>query len=141
MTTEEYGKYDRIGASEKPLYGPRGMLVAGMSAEEQDAICALVREGGMENLPIVFVTEADLEITVKDALKLENHHGKGEPATSLRAIIMSGFLELELQLFMSAYRRADLPRPMWATLTPTSKDWTMQKLLTELAAEDDAFQS
>ena len=140
MTTEENEHFDRIGASDKPLYGPRGMLVAGLTADEQEAVCALVREGGMEQLPIIFVTEDVLDRTVKELLGLKNNHGKGEGTTNRRAIIMSGFLELELQLFMSSYRRADLPRPMWATLTPVSKDWTMQKLLDELAAEDDAFQ-
>ncbi len=40
---------------------------------------------------------------------------------------------------MSTYRRVDLPRPMWATLTPVSKDWTVEKLLAKLAAEDDTF--
>jgi hypothetical protein len=139
LAKDGYAQYDRIGASEKPMYGPRGMVVSGMTTEEQEAVCALVREGGMEHLPIIFVTDDILDKTLREVLGLENQSGKGEMSSTRRAIIMSGFLELELQLFMSAYRRAELPRPMWATLTPISKDWTLSKLLSELAAEDDAY--
>lgn len=36
---------------------------------------------------------------------------------------------------MAAYRGLDLPRPLWATLTPVSEKWTVKHLLDELAAE------
>jgi hypothetical protein len=88
-------QYDQIGASGKPMYGPRGMVVSGMTAEEQEAVCALVRAGGMEQLPIIFVTDELMEKTLKEVLNLQNHHGKGQPPSTRRTIIMSGFLELE----------------------------------------------
>ncbi len=92
--TKDYEKFDRIGASEKPMYGPRGLVVAGLTEDEQEAVCALVREAGMEQLPIIFVTDDVMDKTLKEVLGLQNNHGKGEPSTTRRAIIMSGFLEL-----------------------------------------------
>jgi hypothetical protein len=51
-------------------------------------------------------------------------------------MILSGFKQNELYTLMSAYRKADLPRQLWATITPVSEDWTLANLLEELAAED-----
>ncbi len=50
-------------------------------------------------------------------------------------MIMSGFTEQELHLFMGSYKAAELPRPLWATLTPHSENWSLLQLLTELSAE------
>jgi hypothetical protein len=40
---------------------------------------------------------------------------------------------------MTAYRLAELPSQLWATLTPTSENWSVNNLLEELAAESEAI--
>lgn len=44
----------------------------------------------------------------------------------------------ELHKIMSAYRYAELPRQLWATLTPVSENWTVAQLLEELRKKDEA---
>jgi hypothetical protein len=56
------------------------------------------------------------------------------------AIIMAGITENELHQLIASYRRAGLPNPMWATLTPTSENWTLRELLKELAVEKAALE-
>jgi hypothetical protein len=56
-----------------------------------------------------------------------------------RAIIMSGFTQNELHRLMTAYRNSGQPTQLWATLTPISENWLIEKLLGELAAEAETF--
>jgi hypothetical protein len=57
----------------------------------------------------------------------------------LRAVIMSGLHESELQNLMQSYRKAELPGQLWASLTPFSEKWTLKELLKELEAESKAM--
>ena len=41
-------------------------------------------------------------------------------ATLPRAVVMSGLSEVEFHALMNSYRASELPRPIWATVTPTS---------------------
>jgi len=52
---------------------------------------------------------------------------------------MSGFTQKELHKLMTAYRQAELPSQLWATLTPISENWSIANLLEELAAEAEAI--
>jgi hypothetical protein len=54
-------------------------------------------------------------------------------------MIMSGFTQQEVHTIMSAYRKVGLPNQFWATLTPVSETWPIEKLLGELAAEAEAM--
>jgi hypothetical protein len=40
---------------------------------------------------------------------------------------------------MSGCRKAKMQQALWATLTPTSTDWTLKDLLAELDAERQAL--
>jgi hypothetical protein len=51
------------------------------------------------------------------------------------AIIMSGLTEKELHKTMAACKRRKLPPILWATLTPTSENWTVEALVSELMTE------
>jgi len=48
-------------------------------------------------------------------------------------------MQKELHKLMTAYRLAELPSQLWATLTPISENWSTANLLEELAAESEAI--
>ena len=77
--------------------------------------------------------------TLKELLALPDRSGQGEASDMRRAIIMSGFTQKELHKLMTAYRLAELPSQLWATLTPISENWSVTNLLEELAAESEAI--
>ncbi|MEA1946577.1 MAG: DUF3783 domain-containing protein, partial [Thermodesulfobacteriota bacterium] len=66
--------------------------------------------------------------------------GEGESSQLPRAIIVSGIMEKELISLMRVCKKTGMKNTLWATLTPTSENWTIQQLLTELLSERKAMQ-
>ena len=124
-----------VGESKKRMYGPRGLLVCGFSTEERAAVKALVAEKTFGQMPVIFSTDPERQFLVKDLLRKSPCSGADQPCFLERAIIMSGVTEQELHYVMSEYKKAGLPKPLWATLTPTSENWTIEALVAELASE------
>lgn len=121
------------------MYGTRGILVCGYSLSEQPLFMSFMEQTGFQDLGVVFVTTNQSTKTLKELLALPDRSGQGETSDMRRAIVMSGFMQKELHKLMAAYRLAELPSQLWATLTPTSENWSVTNLLEELAAESDAI--
>jgi hypothetical protein len=49
--------------------------------------------------------------------------------------VVAGLTENELMRLMTVCKKTGMANALWATLTPTSEQWTVIQLLTELAAE------
>ena len=121
------------------MYGARGILVCGYSSSEQPSFISFLEQAGFQDLSVIFVTNSQSTKTLKELLTLPNESGHGEESDMRRAIIMSGFTQKELHKLMTAYRQAELPSQLWATLTPISENWSINNLLEELAAEAEAI--
>jgi len=121
------------------MYGTRGVLVCGYSLSEQPLFLSFLEQTGFQDLGAIFVTSSQSTNTLKELLALPNRSGQGEESNMRRAIIMSGFTQKELHKLMTAYRHAELPSQLWATLTPISEKWSTANLLEELAAESEAI--
>ena len=121
------------------MYGTRGILVCGYSSSEQPSFLSFLEQAGFRDFTVIFVTGNQSTSTLKDLLALPNKSGHGEGSDMRRAIIMSGFTQKELHTLMTAYRQAELPSQLWATLTPISENWSITNLLDELAAEAEAI--
>lgn len=129
------GTFKKVGKSAKTLYGPRAALVCGFSSVEQKALMAFMAGIELTELSMMFATEADSDTLLKDLVTRPDQSGKETDSGLERAIILSGITEEELHRTISAYRQCGLPRPLWATLTPYSEDWTLSALLEELRKE------
>ncbi|HMA84672.1 MAG TPA: DUF3783 domain-containing protein [Desulfosalsimonadaceae bacterium] len=129
------GTFQKVGKSAKTLYGPRAALVCGFTSEEQKSLMAFMAGIELTDLSVVFATEADSEALLKDLVTRPDQSGKESNSGLERAIILSGITEEELHRTLSAYRKLDLPRPLWATLTPYSESWPLSALLEELQKE------
>ncbi len=133
------GKFRKVGKSEKKLHGPRKLIVCGYPDLEQRALLSLLEKNDFNDLPVIFVTNRDSKKTISELLTLDDRSGQDEFSDMRRAIIMSGFTQNELHRLMTAYRNSGLSTQLWATLTPISENWPVEKLLGELAAEAEAF--
>ena len=129
------GTFQKVGKSAKTLYGPRAALVCGFSSEEQKALMAFMAGIELTDLSVVFAAEADNETLLKDLVTRPDQSGKETDSGLARAIILSGITEEELHRMLSTYRKLELPRPLWATLTPHSESWPLSALLEELQKE------
>lgn len=135
------GEFQKVSRTEKPLYGPRKLLLCGFAAEAQSKFKKLLRMIGLTELPLVWLSEDQADLRLGELVKLDDGSGSGLSSYLPRAVIISGIQQVELHLLMSGCRQAGMKQALWATLTPTSETWTLQNLLSELAAEHQAMQA
>lgn len=133
--------FEKVSQSNKPLYGPRKLLLCGFSQRVQPKFSELLQLLGLSDIPRVWILEDQAGISVGDLMQLEDNSGWGVSSELPRAIIMAGITQNELHRLMVGCRKAEMKPPLWATLTPTSETWTIEDLLKELAAERRAMQN
>jgi hypothetical protein len=133
------GTFQKVEKSEKQMYGPRGLLVCGWPLEERERVFMLLEQAGINEIPVVFVSDEDGDKSLQEILGLPDRHGMMDPSTFRRAGVMSGFTEKELHGLLGVYRQSGLPQQLWATLTPVSETWSIRDLLEELAREAEAM--
>ena len=133
-------KFERIKPSDKPLYGPHKLLLCGFSTGEQSRFNAVLKTVGLSNVTKIWVSENQSHTVLSDLLILPDGEGEGESSRLPKAIIVSGILEKELFSLMRVYKTTGMKNTLWATLTPTSENWTIQQLLSELLSERRAMQ-
>ncbi|MBT8371326.1 MAG: DUF3783 domain-containing protein [Deltaproteobacteria bacterium] len=133
--------FEKVSQSNKPLYGPRKLLLCGFSQSVQPKFSELVQLLGLSDIPRVWIIEDQAGISVGDLMQLEDNSGWGVSSELPRAIIMAGITQNELHRLMVGCRKAEMKPPLWATLTPTSETWAIEALLKELAAEHRAMQN
>jgi hypothetical protein len=133
--------FKKIGASDTPMYGPPKILACGHPPQAHQALIDFLQAHNLGQFPVVFVTIKEENSPLKDLLDRDHLSGFGEKAGKKPALIVSGFTENELRRLLNAYRASGRNRPLMATLTPTSKEWTVRFLLEELAREAEAMKN
>ena len=134
------GGFEKVSPSDKPMYGPRKLLICGFSADIQPHVVKLMEILKLSEIPRIWVTEEYAGSLISEVLALADDTGLGVSSDLPRAIIMCGLTQNQLHMLMSGSREAGMKPPLWATLTPTSETWAVQDLLKELAAEHQAMQ-
>jgi hypothetical protein len=133
------GTFRKVEKTEEQMFGPRGLVVCGYPPEEHSPVSQFAAKLGGSDLPVLFASDDVAGKTLKEILALPNGHGQGKTSRLRRSMILSGFTQNELHALMSAYKKAGLPRQLWATLTPVSENWTLEALLEELAKEAESL--
>jgi hypothetical protein len=125
----------KVGASRQKMFGPRGILVCGFSTDHRKAILKMFGDKKFNKISVIFTGEKDSDTLLKNIFGRDHQTGMEETCGLAPAIIMSGLTEQELHYTMTTYKKTGLPRPLWATLTPTSQNWTVTALVDELNSE------
>jgi hypothetical protein len=128
-----------VGHSEGRMHGATAVLASGFSATEQQVLRAMMDAAGLQDVGIVAITAASLPLTLAVLAALPAGANAGETAELPRAVVMSGLTERQLHALMDSYRQSGLPRPLWASVTPSSAGWTIKYLLVELLKEREAM--
>jgi len=131
--------FEKIGRTDKCLYGPRKVLLCGFPIAAQSKFKTLLDMLGLKNLPLVWAGEQDGGTRLGQLMERTDGTGEGDDSGLPRAIILAGVEEKELHRLMAGCRQAGMQKSLWATLTPTSETWTLDALLAELAAENRAM--
>lgn len=133
------GGFQKVGRSQRCLYGPRKVLLCGFGPGAQPKFKTLLQMLGMADLPLVWAGDADGDVRVGALVHRDADSGEGCDSNLPRAVIMAGIAEQELHRLMAGCRRAGMRQALWATLTPTSEQWPLLQLLKELSAEREAL--
>jgi len=134
-----HNNFQKVKKTTKRMYGPEKLLVCGYKASEHEDFLRFLSKLGLGSVEVVFVTDGDGDVLLKELLKRKGGYGFGKDSKLKRALIMSGFTQENLHHLISAYRKAGLPTQLWATLTPTSEQWSIGFLLQELEKEAEAM--
>jgi len=135
MADLEKSTFRAVGKSDDKMHGQPAVILAGANEMEQCAVRALMDVNQLETIPAVAVTRETINTTLHDLARLPDGTGFGVQAELPRVIVMSGLTEAQFHTMMDRYRELGLPRPMWASVTPTSESWTAKALLIELLKE------
>ena len=136
MTKSDFTK---VTLSDECLYGPRKLLLCGFSPENQSKFKTLLQMLEFEKIPVVWVSDRQSENELHELLALPDGHGRDQSSNLPRALIVCGVTQKELHRLMNGCRQSGMQKALWAVLTPTSEQWTIRKLLAELAAEHKAL--
>lgn len=134
------GKFEKVTHSEKPLYGPRKLILCGFAANLQVNFRKVLEVAGLQGLATVWATEKRASDEIGQLLELPAGTGTGTDSLLPRAIIVAGISENELHRLMNTCRASGMQPPLWAVVTPASEKWPLDQLLTELQAERNALQ-
>lgn len=132
------GKLRPLDRSDALLEGGRAIVLCGARPEEQQRLAVLTGPDGLSGVRLLVAGQAEADQPLRAVTELPDRHGLGHDSPLPRAVILSGLSGREVHAVMAVYRGLGLPRPLWATLTPTSARWPLRQLLSALAAEDAA---
>ncbi len=133
------GSFKKIRNSGRYLYGPRKLLLTGFAGGVHAKFKTLMDKMGFADVDLVWAAEDQSALTIEDLAQLPDGSGSGRSSSLQRAVIVGGVTEKELHSLISGCREAGLKQVLWATMTPTSVTWQLQRLLDELAAEHAAL--
>ena len=133
--------FQRVESTDRPLYGPRGVLICGYSKDEMTRVDKLIQ--AFPDLPVTIASENDLDLPLLDLVMgragADEADSTSPSGPKERTVVLSGLLEKELHWMMAAWKALKLESPLWATLTPHSESWSLRQLIRELTAEREAF--
>jgi hypothetical protein len=133
-------KFEKIGRSAKPLYGPKKLLLCGFSRTAGKKFSAVLKTSGLANIDKVWASESNAEDRLADLMELADGAGQDVPSGLPQAVIVGGITEAQLRSLMTVAKKSGVGTTLWAVLTPTSETWTLNRLLAELSAERRAMQ-
>jgi len=132
--------FEKLTQSDTPLYGPKKLIVCGLSAELQPKFEKVLDMAGLKEVSLVWAHESQQDARLSELTDLPSGSGRGDSSALPRAIIVAGITERQLQTLMAVCRQSGMKNSLWATLTPTSETWLLKNLLAELLAERKALQ-
>jgi len=133
------GTFEKFRRTDRPMYGPRKLLLCGFPAEAQSKFAKVLEITGLAQTPIVWANQENAGQSLSALLDLPDGSGSGSGSTLSRAVIVSGITENQLHSLMTVCRKSGMKQSLWAALTPTSETWPLERLLEELNKERRAL--
>jgi len=133
------GEFKRIDQDEGAPLGPLALLLCGFSPEESRTIFSFLGTIDASEHRVVLCTEPMLAQSLGEALTTTEEVPPVPPGKLPRVIVLSGMSGAQVRVFLDQYASTQLPRPIFATVTPSNLDFTVRDLLVELLQEHRAM--
>ena len=133
------GEFKRIDQDEGAPLGPLALLVCGFSLEESRTVSSFLGTIDASEHRVVLCTEPMLAQSLGEALTTTEESPPVPPDKLPRVIVLSGMTGAQVRVFLDQYASTQLPRPIFATVTPSNLDFTVRDLLIELLQEHRAM--
>jgi len=133
------GEFKKIDRDEGALLGPLALLLCGFSFEESRTLSSFLRTIDASEHRVVLCTEPMLAQSLREALTTAEESPPVPPDKLPRAIVLSGMSGAQVRVFLDQYASTRLPRPIFATVTPSNLDFKVRDLLVELLQEHRAM--
>jgi hypothetical protein len=131
--------FEKITTSDKPLFGPRKLLLCGFPSAAQPRFGTVLDRVGLQEVPKIWVSDDQGDMALSALLELPDNSGGSVSSNLPRAIVVAGISQNELISLMTVCKKTGMVNALWATLTPVSESWSIRQLLAELAAERKAM--
>lgn len=130
----EDSSFVKMEKRDAAIIGNRQLIICGFKPKEQLLLKKIIKKCHI-TVNLVFPLDAQKGLTLNEINQLPDGSGEGERGTLSRAVIAAGVTEKEFHRLLERYKKSSLDRPLWATLTETSREWELSRLLNELSRE------
>ena len=118
--------------------GRNCLLAYGYDGTQQAALLALLQQAGIDML--VEVTPGGTGCLLRDLIANTPQEHPMEPLPPVPVVVFHAVSDGELNRFLTLFRGAGLPRPLFAVATETSIHWRFGDLASELMRERRAME-
>lgn len=133
------GDFKRIDQDEGTPLGPLAVLLCGYSDEESRVVSSLLDRIDLPEHRVIPCSEAMLKDTLGEALRRTDEALPVPPDKLPRVMVLSGMTAAQVRALLDHYASTRLPRPIFATVTPSNLDFTVRDLLIDLLKEHRAM--
>ena len=134
--------FQKIDPRGEEICGPEAVLVCGFPATVEEPLRDLLARVDAPNHRVVFCTPRMVKQELGRALEPgpdETDETPAAPDELPRVMVLSGMTGGQLQNFVSTYRTAGLPRPIFASTTPINVGFPVGRLIVDLLKEQRAM--
>jgi len=85
--------FQKVGKTEKRMFGPPCIIICGYRVDEQETILSLIETCGLSRHPVLFATEEDADMILRDIVTAESGKGGGSLQDSQGRSLLSGLTE------------------------------------------------
>lgn len=119
--------------------GPSAVFLCGYSIEESSRIASLLERIDAPGHRVILCTEPMLGQRLGEALEATEEAPPVPPEKLPRVLVASGLAGPQIRTLLDAYASTQLPRPIFAAVTPSNLAFTVRDLLVELLQEHRAM--
>lgn len=129
------GKFTKLENGDDAGFGPESILVCGFPEQASPSLGSLLKSICAEQHRVQLCSKAMLAQNLGQALLTEDPDEPAAPDQLPRVMILSGLSNRQIHDFVDRFSSTGLPRPIFASTTPTNLDMPLRTLLLALLKE------